>query len=199
PGTELLSPDLLVEIMLAASESINERFALAQVSQLWRNTALNSPMLWTSFKGTGTRLDYHRVPLMLGRTGSTALLHIDFDFAPVTSRDRRLGARMLGAFVPYVARIEDLYLYTSDMDSAELAPLLDSYLEFPALKVLYLSGSWHSIPLSLSAPQLRSLEIEYFDIRSWNTLLVPSLEKIKLWKAGWAGTQTLSDIFMRCP
>ncbi|KAJ7100721.1 hypothetical protein B0H15DRAFT_459503 [Mycena belliarum] len=193
PGIELLSPDLLTDIMLRASESIDEKFTVSQVSQLWRNTALDTPLLWTSLKGY-TTLDCHRVPLMLGRTGSTAMLHIDFIFGLATSSDRRA----LGALVPYVARIESLYLNVERSGSVELASLLDSHLEFPALNTLRLYGS-HATPLSLSAPQLQSLEIDYFDMKSWDTVLVPSLEKISIWDVMGAGTELFSDILMRCP
>ncbi|KAJ7469038.1 hypothetical protein FB451DRAFT_1255617 [Mycena latifolia] len=47
-GIARLSLDVLRDIMLSAS-SIEGKFALAQVSRLWQDLALDTPLLWSSF------------------------------------------------------------------------------------------------------------------------------------------------------
>ncbi|KAJ7489204.1 hypothetical protein FB451DRAFT_684588 [Mycena latifolia] len=194
PGIEL-TPDILGDIMLRAS-SIDEKFALAQVSQLWRNIALSTPLLWSSFTGGSSRADCYRIPLMLERSGSTSMLYIQLRF---TNWNTVWPADTLRALVPYVPRIEKLDVEFKIRVNSE--SLLGSNLQFPALHTLRLKGSRYSPPLSLSlsAPQLRALDIEHFEATNWDTLWVPSLENLRLFQAGDAHIQTLLDIFTKCP
>ncbi|KAJ7080700.1 hypothetical protein C8R44DRAFT_906834 [Mycena epipterygia] len=193
PGIARLTSDLLSDIMLSAS-SIDEKFALAQVSHLWRDVALGTSLLWSSFTAT-SKVDCLRVPLTLERSGSITTLHIRFRF---TTGATDWPADALTALVPYVARIETL-----DVEfrmAVEATSLLHSDLHFPALQTLRLEGArYSSSPLSLSAPQLRTLAIERFIPENWDTILVPSLQDIRLSDAGDKSVETLSDIFTHCP
>ncbi|KAJ7489207.1 hypothetical protein FB451DRAFT_1224046 [Mycena latifolia] len=193
PGIEL-APDLLGDIMLRAS-SIDEKFVLAQVSQLWRNVALSTPLLWSSFTGGSSRADCYRIPLILERSGATAMLHIQFRF---TSWNTDWPADALKALVPYVSRIETLDMVFRVPVNAE--PLLGSNLQFPALRTLRLEGAEYTRTLfSLSAPRLQSLDVEHFQAKNWDTLLGSSMENIRLFKAGDAHIETLSAIIIQCP
>ncbi|KAJ6603303.1 hypothetical protein DFH09DRAFT_1354578 [Mycena vulgaris] len=167
-----------------------------QVSQLWRNLALETPLLWSSFTGGASKADCYRVPLILARGGSISMLHITFLFYYA---EEKWQADALAALVPYIARIETL-----DVEfgmGTDVKSLLDSNLKFPSLKRLRLQGADCTGPmsLSLSAPQLQSLDIERLDPTSWETLLVPSLEDIRLHEAGEAPIETLSEILRLCP
>ncbi|KAJ7080698.1 hypothetical protein C8R44DRAFT_895297 [Mycena epipterygia] len=53
--------------------------------------------------------------------------------------------------------------------------------------------------MSLSVPQLRTLEIERFHPTTWDTILVASLENIRISDAGDERLKTLCNIFARCP
>lgn len=83
-GIKRLSPDLLSNIMLTAS-SIDEKFALAQVSKLWRNVALDNPLFWSSFTGGGSKADCYRVALILEPSGFISIS----TFRPVLKVARR--------------------------------------------------------------------------------------------------------------
>ncbi|KAJ7111215.1 hypothetical protein C8R44DRAFT_883045 [Mycena epipterygia] len=134
PGIARLTSDLLSDIMLSAS-SIDEKFALAQVSPT-------------------SKADCSRVPLTLERSGSTTMLHIRFHFF---TGDTNWAANALTALVPYVARIETL------------AP--EVWVAMERVQNI-------AVPLSLSAPQLRTLDIERFAPENLDTILVPSLQDI---------------------
>ncbi|KAJ6603296.1 hypothetical protein DFH09DRAFT_1270222 [Mycena vulgaris] len=156
PAIDVLPLDLLSEIMLRTS-SIDEKFVLAQVFQLWRNLALETPLLWSSFTGGASKADCYRVPLVLARSGSISMLHITFSFYYAKVEWQ---ADALAALMPYIARIETL-----DVEfgiSVDVKSLLDSNLKFLSLKRLRLEGAdYHPISLSLSAPQLqREVHIE---------------------------------------
>ncbi|KAJ7431933.1 hypothetical protein B0H11DRAFT_1761243 [Mycena galericulata] len=185
---ESLNLDLLVEIMLRAS-SINDKFALAQVSKLWRAVALDTPLLLVSF----TRHRY-RLPLIFQHSGSTTMLHICFKFF----RWDRWLEDALNALVPYAARIETLDLRFSV--TVSFTPLLSSNIQFSALRTLRLHNSIFNdaSSLALSAPRLRTLDIQRFKITQLERLLVPSLEDIRLSEA-WEGIGRLSDIAAYCP
>ncbi|KAJ7434048.1 hypothetical protein B0H11DRAFT_2208564 [Mycena galericulata] len=149
---ERLSLDLLVEIMLRAS-SINDKFALAQVSKLWRAVALDTPLLWSSVIGGDSKTNRYRLPLILQRSGSTTMLHICFKFF----RWDHWLEDALNALVPYAARIETLDLRFS--------------------VTVYASS------LALSAPRLRTFDIRRLKIAQLERLLVPSLDDIRLSEA----------------
>ncbi|KAJ7719023.1 hypothetical protein DFH07DRAFT_784745 [Mycena maculata] len=155
PGVELLPIHLLREIMLGAS-SIDEMFTVAQVSKLWRDVALDTPLLWSSFKGGASKADYYRIPLILERSGPTTILHIYLRFAGGAAV---WPANALRALVPYVARIGTL--------DVEFAALVQSLL-------------------SLSTPRLRILDLTGFSPTNWDALLVPGLEDIRLCNAVFA-------------
>ncbi|KAJ7128320.1 hypothetical protein C8R44DRAFT_732660 [Mycena epipterygia] len=196
PGVARLGLDLLSDMMLRAS-SIEEKFALAQVSRLWRDLALHTPLLWSSFTGGGTRADCSRVPLMLQRSGSTIMLHINFRF---TSGATKWPADALKALVPYVARIETLDVEFTVV--VPITPLLDSNLEFPALQTLSSRARRCILVIPLRRYSLLdygTLDIIYFHSTNWATLFVPSLENIRLSFANDTNLGTLSDIFARCP
>ncbi|KAJ6546791.1 hypothetical protein B0H19DRAFT_1265789 [Mycena capillaripes] len=191
-----LIPDLLSEIMFRLPWDIEEKFAFAQVSRLWRDLALNSPLFWSSFAGRDdyrgvSEADCYRLPLLLERCGSSTMLHIRFLLTQTTD--------LLKVLVPYAARIETLDV--EFREGGDVEPLLGSNLEFPALKILRLEGpEWgRAALLSLTAPQLRTLDIQHLDPINWGSLLSPTLENIRLYQAGDANVETLSDIFKQCP
>ncbi|KAJ7141757.1 hypothetical protein C8R43DRAFT_928396 [Mycena crocata] len=194
--TAHFSLDILRNIMLQSS-TIEEKFTVSQVSQVWRSVALNTPRLWSSFTDNGktTRMDCHRLPILLERTGATTVLHIRLRFTEPHADWTTAG---LTALVPYAARIEtlDIELTMSLPDTS----LLQSNLHFPALETLRLKGAEHGATavLSLSAPQLRILDVERFVSPNWDQMLVPSLEDISLC-FGNAEIGTLAAIFERCP
>ncbi|KAJ6603289.1 hypothetical protein DFH09DRAFT_1124117 [Mycena vulgaris] len=195
PAIDVLPLDILSDIMLRTS-SIDEKIILAQVSQLWRNLALETPLLWSSFTGGASKADCYRVPFVLARSGSISMLHITFSFY---SAKEEWQTDALAALMPYVARIETLDVNFGM--AIDIKSLLDSNLQFPSLKILRLQGAEYTRPMSLSllAPQLQSLDIGRLGPTSWETLLVPSLEDIRLYMAGGAHIETLSDIFRLCP
>ncbi|KAJ7092123.1 hypothetical protein C8R43DRAFT_908170 [Mycena crocata] len=196
-GIALLTVDLLADIMLRAS-SIEDKFALAQVSHLWRCVALDAPLLWSYFTGGASKADCYRVPLVLARTGTTTKLHIHFCF---DKKDAAWPAAALAALVPYAVRIETLDVEFASHMPIVVTPLLNSNLNFPALRTLRLNGPEYARPflLSVSAPQLRTLDLHRIDTKTWNTLLVPTLEDVRLCESGDSGIETLSDVFAQCP
>ncbi|KAJ7360880.1 hypothetical protein DFH08DRAFT_1031271 [Mycena albidolilacea] len=74
---------------------------------------------------------------------------------------------------------------------------------FPALKTLLLRGpdpGYRRSPrLLLAAHQLRTLDLEAFELANLRTLFSPSLENIRLYKVDGDYVETLADIFARCP
>ncbi|KAF7353806.1 F-box domain-containing protein [Mycena venus] len=188
--------DLLGE-MMTHLPSIEHKFAFAQVSQLWRDVALNSHVFWSSFAGGTSHADGHRLPLILERSGSVTTLHIQL---LVTQHVADWPADALKALVPYVARIEALEI---EFDfKVDVGCLLNSNLVFPVLKRLCLNGRQYrnyGILASFTAPQLQTLDIERVDLSNWTTLLLPSLLNIRLYQAGDANVENLWDIFNRCP
>ncbi|KAJ7631655.1 hypothetical protein DFH06DRAFT_912544, partial [Mycena polygramma] len=179
----------------------DRKFAFAQVSRLWRDIALQNPVFWSSFVGGASNLDYYRLPLVLERTGSSVLLHVEFhltDKLPVKLLARRDA---LKALVPYVPRIETLDL-TFGVPEWLNETLLNSHLEFPALRTLRLEGPEYSgmgLALSVAAPRVRVLDIERMEVHKWNLLLSPDLENIRLFMPGDANVDVLLNIFLRCP
>ncbi|KAJ7080693.1 hypothetical protein C8R44DRAFT_906825 [Mycena epipterygia] len=128
------------------------------------------------------------------RSGSPTMLHIYFRFTsdttdwpatftsgatdeddPLTEYDSAWPAHALVALVPYVARIEILRIELGF--PVDATPLLYSNLRFPALKTLYLESAEDidapDLRLWLSAPHLRTLDIERVDPKNWEALLVP--------------------------
>ncbi|KAF7347233.1 hypothetical protein MVEN_01478200 [Mycena venus] len=80
--------------------------------------------------------------------------------------------------------------------------LLNSALEFPALRTLLLkSREYEHVPhISLAAPQLRTLDLQWIDAGlHLDPLLSPSLEYVRFYKAGGLNTRALSNISKRCP
>ncbi|KAJ7891302.1 hypothetical protein B0H14DRAFT_1072298, partial [Mycena olivaceomarginata] len=166
-------------MMFMLPDSIDQKFTIAQVSRLWRDVALN---FWSSFSGD-SEADYHRLPLMLKRSGSSNILNIQFRFKYLYSWDGSLTV-----FVPYVARIETLDIKFSV--PVDATALLVSGLEFPAFRTLCLASSAYNnaTRLLFTAPQLRTLDIDSIDLTYWAILLSPSLERVGLeWNPGNVG------------
>ncbi|KAJ7348922.1 hypothetical protein DFH08DRAFT_131767 [Mycena albidolilacea] len=191
-GIELLAPELLLEIMFMLPDNIGQKFTIAQVSQFWRDVALDSHLFWSSFTGD-SKADYRRLPLMLERSGSSTMLNIQFRFKYLDFVARRTDTSML---VPYVARIETLDMTFSV--PVDATALLGSGLEFPALRTLCLASSAYNnaTRLLFTAPQLRTLDVGYIDLTNWAILLSPSLERVRL----WGGTlEMLVGVLKQCP
>ncbi|KAJ7684425.1 hypothetical protein DFH06DRAFT_6699 [Mycena polygramma] len=194
-----LVPDLLCEIMLALPLDIDQKFAFAQVSRLWRTISLDSPLFWSSFTGRATESDCYRVPLILERSGSNTMLHIELVFFGAAS-NTMWSANALRALVPYAARIETLCVLFGHAEDS--SAVLNSNLEFPSLRTLRLKGpAWPAkIPeLLCRAPRLQTLDVLDFTARNWGTLLSPSLEDISLRDVRGPAIKPFSDIFERCP
>ncbi|KAJ7437787.1 hypothetical protein B0H11DRAFT_1935639 [Mycena galericulata] len=191
-GIALLALDLLGDIMLNAS-SIDEKFALCQVSKLWRAVALDTPLLWSSFTGSSSKADCYRVPLVLERSGPTTMLHIRLRF---TGDNTDWSEDVLTALQPYVPRIQTLVIEFKIR--VDVNQLLDSNLLFPALQILRLRNADRCRSVSLLAPQLRTLDLDRFFPRNWNALLGPRLENIRLHRTS-ANLGTLYYIFTQCP
>ncbi|KAJ7490259.1 hypothetical protein B0H11DRAFT_1912262 [Mycena galericulata] len=191
-GIALLTIDLLGDIMLNAS-SIDEKFALCQVSKLWRAVALDTPLLWSSFTGGSSKADCYRVPLVLERSGPTTMLHIRLRF---TGDNTDWSEDVLTALQPYVPRIQTLVIEFKI--GVDVNQLLDSNLLFPALQILRLRNADRCRSVSLLAPQLRTLDLDRFFPRNWNALLGPRSENIRLHRTS-ANLGTLYYIFTQCP
>jgi hypothetical protein len=203
-GVHLLVPDVLREIMLWLPSDIDQKFRVAQVSRYWRDTALHSPVFWSSFLGRTNQLYINRIPIVLERSGTTTMLHVELRL--IITPDTDWPTKALAALVPYVARIESLDVEYSQYSTYPLSPptfqvLLRSNLEFPALQTLRLKGPHrHLIPrLLLKTPRLRILDLEYFDPEDLDTLLPLSLENIRLHQVDVEGVETLFHILARCP
>ncbi|KAJ6546820.1 hypothetical protein B0H19DRAFT_1162634 [Mycena capillaripes] len=196
-GIELLVPDLLSEIMLRLPSTIEQKFTFSQVSRLWRDVALNSPLFWSSFTGRddypgASKADAYRLPLVLERSGLNTTLHVHFRFFRGD-----WPADALRALMPYVARIETLDVEFNE--GVEVGLLFNSNLEFPALKTLRLEGpDWGKAPvLSLTAPRLDTLDIQRFYLTDCATILSPTVENIRLYRV--FNVESLSNILERCP
>jgi hypothetical protein len=186
----LLAPELLLEIMFMLTDSIDQKFTIAQVSRLWRDVALNRHLFWSSFSGD-SKADYYRLrlPLMLKRSGPSNMLNIQFRFKYSYSWDDSLTV-----FVPYVARIETLdMMFSVPVDATAL---LGSGLKFPALRTLCLASSAYNnaTRLLFTAPHWQPWT---FDIdTNWTILLSPGLERVRL----WGGTlEMLVGVLKQCP
>ncbi|KAJ7184509.1 hypothetical protein C8R46DRAFT_1026406 [Mycena filopes] len=199
-ATGSLVPDLLRDIMSRLPSTIDQKFALSQVSQFWRNAALDNCLFWTSFTGGQSRSDCYRIPIILERIGSTSALHIEFRFSRGPS-DELWPTFALRALLPYAARIATLDVRFSR--AVDTDALLNSDLEFPALRTLRLKG-WNrratpTMPsLLLRAPRLQTLDLEYFSPLNWSTLFPPSLEDVRIHETGNTTVETLSAIFHHC-
>ncbi|KAJ7665598.1 hypothetical protein B0H17DRAFT_1143375 [Mycena rosella] len=155
PVINLLTSDVLVDLMLRASSTIQNKLALSQVSQLWRNVALDTPLLWSSVTGGLSKAYCYRVPLILKRND--------------------WHAHAFEALLPYLARIETLEVFLQRF-TRNANPLLRSNLQFPALQTLRLEGGGDDLFLWIAAPRLRSLYLEDFviDRPKLHALLVPT-------------------------
>ncbi|KAF8191600.1 hypothetical protein K438DRAFT_2018332 [Mycena galopus ATCC 62051] len=192
-GIELLVPELLTEIMFRLPADIDQKFAVAQVSRFWRNVALDSHLFWSSFAGE-SKADLDRLPLLLERSGPSTMLHVQFCFRH--AEDWSMST--LRVLVPYVARIETLEM--KFFARVVVTPLLCAGLEFPALRTLYLhSASSHFfVPtIWLTAPQLRTLDIERISLKDCAALLSPSLKSVRLW--GPTTSQMFLGVLNQCP
>ncbi|EJD50321.1 hypothetical protein AURDEDRAFT_160853 [Auricularia subglabra TFB-10046 SS5] len=73
----LLPDDLLGDIFtIASGTSVEQKFAVAQVSTRWRLVALNTPHLWARFR-LYSESDFHRLDLLLRRTGKFVTLEVE--------------------------------------------------------------------------------------------------------------------------
>ncbi|KAJ7153937.1 hypothetical protein C8R43DRAFT_1235326 [Mycena crocata] len=192
-----ISLDVLSEIMILHPSTIEEKFAFSQVSRLWRNLALATPLLWSSFTCMD-ETDCNRLPVVLERSGATAGLHIRLRFSdPFT----HWPSVALEALLPYAARIETLDAEFRPRIAFDAMRLLNSNVDFPALQTLRLQNFKHgSIPIVLlSAPKLRVLDVQQFASLDWNSILVPTLEVIRLVSNNHTNLGTLSHILTQCP
>ncbi|KAF8215742.1 hypothetical protein K438DRAFT_1926256 [Mycena galopus ATCC 62051] len=131
------------------------------------------------------------------------MLHIKFHFLGKEIADWYADA--LEALVPYVVRIETLQVIFRAFGETRWLPqrtveaLLNSNLEFPVLRTLRVRGlECGCLRLPLSAPRLRTLDVEQFYPSNWDTLLSAGLEDISLARAGCT-VETLLDVFDHCP
>ncbi|KAJ7842235.1 hypothetical protein B0H14DRAFT_1032395 [Mycena olivaceomarginata] len=200
----LLVPDTLVEIMDRLPPDINQKFTFAQVSRYWRDVSLGNHLFWSSFTCGPSKADCFRIPIVLERSGR-AMLHPRFQFTDGHTPTWQGDA--MAALVPHVARIETLeaefWVYSNySLPPRTVEALLNSNLEFPALQTLRLQGPeyGHRPLVQLTAPQLRTLDVELFDSGNWASLFSSSLETIRLYHTGREiSLQPLLDIFDRCP
>ncbi|KAJ7765675.1 hypothetical protein B0H16DRAFT_1309867, partial [Mycena metata] len=177
--------------------SLSQKFAFAQISQHWRDFALKNPVFWSTImvgdSESRLKLHWRWVPLALERSGSSTMLHIYFDCT-----DGRYYADAIEALRPCVHRIQTLEMryYTPPHPR----DLLASNLQFPALRVLRVYGAhnYHSLRLSLTAPQLQALEVGEVESANLHALFVPSLEDIELYRH-LGSVNTLANIFQQCP
>ncbi|KAJ6500707.1 hypothetical protein C8R45DRAFT_78436 [Mycena sanguinolenta] len=188
----LLVPDLLREIMFALPLNIDQKFAFAQVSRLWRELALSSPSFWSSFTGDDSKADFYRMPLVVERSGPGTMIHVQFRFLHANN----WPADILTTLVPHVARIVSLDVeFTAPIHANAL---LGAALVFPVLRTLRIQSSiYRNVPgLLLTAPVLRTLDIERVHLTNWDTLLCPSLENIRLCDSP---VEMILEILKRCP
>ncbi|KAJ7348914.1 hypothetical protein DFH08DRAFT_131539 [Mycena albidolilacea] len=189
-GIEVLAQELLLEIMFMLPDNIGQKFAIAQISRLWRDVALDSHLFWSSFTGD-SKADYRRLPLMLERSGSSTMINIQFRFRYSDFVAWRTDASTV--LIPYVPRIETLDMTFSV--PVDATALLGSGMEFPVLRTLHLDPGIGPT-LLFTAPQLRALDIDAIGLRDWVTLLSPSLESVRL----WGGTlEMLVAVLELCP
>ncbi|KAK7026215.1 hypothetical protein R3P38DRAFT_1033110 [Favolaschia claudopus] len=161
-----LVPDILSEILSRLPREINQKFTFAQVSHYWREVALQDHLFWSSFTGGPSKQECYRVPMLLERCGN-APLHVELHLNSGHIVDWH--AHALKALFPYATRIETLALRfwvysTYSLPDSTTGPLLNSGLEFPALRTLRLEGpTWGRRPFLLfSAPGLRTLDVERY-------------------------------------
>ncbi|KAJ6457375.1 hypothetical protein C8R45DRAFT_567592 [Mycena sanguinolenta] len=204
-GIGLLVPDILNEIMRRLPSDIDQKFAFSQVSPYWRDVALHDHLFWSSFSGGRSKADCYRIPTILERSGS-AMLHVQFRFSDGHTPLTDWHAYATEALVPHAKRVETLDVEFWVYSTHSVAPrvvqaLLNSGLEFPALQTLRLEGPeyGHAPNALLTAPQLRTLDIERFNLSNWAAFWSPSLESIRLHGARNVTLQTLLDISDRCP
>ncbi|KZV80948.1 hypothetical protein EXIGLDRAFT_845088, partial [Exidia glandulosa HHB12029] len=191
--------DLLRTIFLFVDpQDIHEKFILASVSHRFRDAALASALLWSSFR-IASRKNAVVLPLLLRRSAE-APLHVTLDVAgrstgvPVAFATQQNVTRRL---VPHAARLETLILYFDSNTSPDaIGPLLDSALEFPGLRHLELVGMLPALPVRFTAPNLRVIELEHCQPADWTTIIVASLEVIRLRYVTDAGI--LLDVFRIC-
>ncbi|KAJ7765803.1 hypothetical protein B0H16DRAFT_1524444 [Mycena metata] len=190
---ELLVPDLLLEIFFRLPSTVNQKITITQVSQFWRNVGLDNHLFWSSFSAGPSERDCVRVPLIIERSGSSTMLHVEFDF----SNGNWPADTALRALVPHVARIEALDVECGIAVDTDV--LLSSNLHFPALQTLRLRGweGWHPFAtVSLTAPRLRSLDLRTMDPLDLNALLAPGLESVRM--QGVGSLKTLAAVFKQC-
>ncbi|KAJ7337445.1 hypothetical protein DFH08DRAFT_1014479, partial [Mycena albidolilacea] len=121
--------------MFLLPSDIEQKFAFSQVSRHWRDVAVHSCLFWSSFTGHHSKADCYRVPIILERSGSSALPHVQFRFLHHTA----YVTHTLNALVPYAARIEKLDIwFPRHLRLKPIDALLASNLEFPALQTLRL-------------------------------------------------------------
>ncbi|KAJ7665594.1 hypothetical protein B0H17DRAFT_1210929 [Mycena rosella] len=197
---DLLPPDLMRELMLRAS-SIHDKFAPAQVSQLWRNITLDTSLLWSSLTGR-KRLQSRLLP----GPAHTGVQRLNHDTAcPILffPGEAAWAAHALQALVPYVPRLETLDVEFPSYHGININHLLDSDLQCLALHTLRSMGPEYSrhLPLSLSTPQLPILDLEHLIVNptKCDGLFVPTLEDFRLSAVEGTSVETLAHVFTHCP
>ncbi|EJD43978.1 hypothetical protein AURDEDRAFT_167031 [Auricularia subglabra TFB-10046 SS5] len=196
PRIAVLSDDLLSEILLLATEkSINDKFAVAQVSRHWRTVALDAPLLWSSFC-LATHADHLLLPRILSLSSSCPL-DIALHFHSQTSHElvvaellARLAARIRGLDVRLVR----------GKTPQNLAPLLNADLHFPIMESLNVNVGPTNLRIA-SAPALRALSLALVqtDSTTLGQLLGPQLGTLELVLCSPLHASDLGAVCMRCP
>ncbi|KZV85055.1 hypothetical protein EXIGLDRAFT_753504 [Exidia glandulosa HHB12029] len=196
---DALPYDLLRSIFLHVDpQDIYEKFRLAAVSRQWRDAALATALLWSTFV-IASRKNAVVLPLLLARSAE-APLRVVVDFAgrltgvPLTAAAQQQVIRRLLA---HAARFQKLVLYL-DSNTPPIAAesFLGSAVEFPALLHLEVIGMVPAPPLDIRARNLRVLELEHVYIVDGTTIFVASIEVLRLRYVADAGV--LLDVFRAC-
>ncbi|EJD43967.1 hypothetical protein AURDEDRAFT_167020 [Auricularia subglabra TFB-10046 SS5] len=135
-----LPDDLLsILILLATNKSIEDKFAVAQVSKRWRGVAqlaLGSALLWSSFRLMAGS-DCSRLQTLLARSRCCTL-----DITLQFMRHHAVGQPVVEMLAAHASRIRALEARLSDGSEHQipnLAPPLTADLDFPILETLRVS------------------------------------------------------------
>ncbi|KAH7103128.1 hypothetical protein BKA62DRAFT_670632 [Auriculariales sp. MPI-PUGE-AT-0066] len=211
-----LPAELLAEVMLLVDPyCVPMKFALSRVCSYWRAVALNTRALWSTFEIDSTNsvraLPYLLVLSAHGAHPENAPLGIRLTFGCLdgggdrrphlmpASRDAAIALLAQPDISPRIASLEVTY-----NTPGALRLLIGSDLYFPRLERLDvcrgLNASTENVRIMVDAPRLRHLRLFRSAPRSWDALLVRSLEDILIEHCGPdAHVGVLATVFRRCP